>query len=389
MKVTIEDIYTASRVKVFTLDGSIPLEGQIACPACGNDLRPVCLFSNSKGTKEVRYGLCLFCGYSGYMDRPAKEWMIDFYSRKWDKKSPRSKEDVVKSLNLPKQGPKAGRWLTFSLAGKFEIDKERPVCEIGCGYGEVLKNFERTGFKNLIGVEHSEHRADFVRKNFGFTVLNGEFENPGVQSRLRGFKPISVFFSHHVLEHTYNPAEIISLASSLQDVGDHLFLSVPDAAGEHINYVLFYLVHLHSFTKESLEFLLNRNGYEIVADNSPDSANMIVAARKTAAPQPRFRLGDRYFNGFMERVKNGLALDEIGDNRLYRLDWRQEPDRPDSRSWKAAKPLNWKLSKLVASAKALFGRFSPGYSMLIRATGPNNEAPLEVKFRDDIRFLVK
>lgn len=400
MTLKIEDIYTASRVRVFDLPEKIPLEEQDICPSCDNALKAVCVFSNSKNMQKVRFGLCDFCGYSGYMDRPSKEWIADFYSRKWDKKSPRSREDVIKSVALPKQGPKAGRWLTFSLADKVKVDKERLVCEIGCGYGEVLKNFENAGFKNLIGIEHSNHRADFVRKNFGFTVLDGEFENINLQSQLKKLRPIGVFFSHHVLEHTYNPAEIIGLISSLQNNGDYLLLSLPDSAGEHINYALFYLVHLHSFTKESLELLLNKNGYEIVADNSPDNTNIIIAAQKTANPTPRFKLNRDYYHSFMNRIENCFALSEMESNRLYNFHWEQKLDKQDSRSLYKVRPdgflgkIGWNLKKITALSKARFlHRLFPGYQMLIKPIKqkftPVKEPPLEIEFKDSIKFLIK
>ena len=400
MGIEVEDILTGSRVKVFELPKDIPLNQRDKCPSCANSLKPVCVFSDNEKTQEIRFGICDFCGYGGYMDRPAKEWMVDFYKNKWDKQSPRTKDDVIKSSILPKEGVKAGRYLTFSLINKIKIDKARPICEIGCGYGEVLRNFETAGFKNIIGIEHSDHRADFVRKNFGFTVLTGEFENEGLQSRLKNFRPIGIFFSHHVLEHTYNPAEIISLASSLQDTGDYLLLSLPDAAGEHINYALFYLVHLHSFTKESLELLLNKNGYEIVADNSPDKTNIVIAAQKKPDPIPRFKLNQDYHSSFIKRIENGLALNEMGDSRFYNLHWEQKLDEQDSKILLKVKPngflgkIGWNLKKTSILAKArLLHRFSTGYSMLVkplpRESAYSEKTPIKIRFKDGIEFLIK
>ena len=125
--IRIEDVLTGSRVKVFKLPENIPLDRQNQCPSCANPLKPVCVFSNAENNQEIRFGLCDFCGYGGYMDRPTKEWMVDFYRNKWDKQSPRTREDVIKSSVLPKEGAKAGRYLTFSLINKMSNVHINPI----------------------------------------------------------------------------------------------------------------------------------------------------------------------------------------------------------------------------------------------------------------------
>lgn len=393
LSLRIEDIVAPSRVRIFNFDKKIPLDFFDRCSACEKNLRPICIFTGLEAGSKIRFGLCEHCGYMGYLDRPKKTWMIDFYNQKWDRKFIRTKDDIFKSIDLPKKGGKAGRYLTFSLIERINADKGRPVCEIGAGYGEVLKNFERAGFRNLIAVENSQHRADFIRKNFGFKTLAGEFENESVQKELNKFKPIGIIFSHHMLEHTYNPSEIISLASSLQSEGDYLFLSLPNAAGEHINYALFYLVHLHSFTKESLEVLLNRNGYEIAFDNSPDNKNIVIAAKKVSRPEAKLKLSGDYLDKAKTRFKKGLGLEKIDSKDFYELSWAGEKEETDSASIKPTSVLNWNFNKVILSAKAnIFHRFSLEYRMLASRADKkilSDDAPLEIQFKKDIKFLIK
>lgn len=393
LSLRVEDMISPSRVSVFSFGKDIPLDFLGHCPACGNSLKPVCVFIALEAGLKIRYGLCQYCGYMGYMDRPTKKWMVDFYMNRWDKKFSRTKADVLKNLNLPKEGAKAGRYLTFSLIEKINTDKKRPVCEIGAGYGEILKNFERAGFKNLVTVENSKHRADFIKNNFGFNSLAGEFENESVQKELNKFKPISIIFSHHMLEHTHDPSEIIALASSLQTQGDYLLLSLPNGGGEHINYALFYLVHLHSFTKESLEILLNKNGYEIAFDNSPDNTNIIIAAKKVLEPRAKFKLGNAYLEKTVARFKKGLALEKTNPKNLYELLWTGESEESDSVELRPSSFLSWNFSKVMLLAKAnIFHRFSPRYRMLVRRAAqeiPSEGVPLEIQFKKGIKFLAK
>src|SRR4030095_16561588 len=111
-------------------------------------------------------------------------------------------------------------------AGALPVDRSRPVCEIGCGYGANLKHLANAGFARLIGTESSEHRADVVRQGFGFEALTAPFESVETQQSLQTLAPFSIIFSHHVLEHTYHPDEVIAAASRLQAPGDFLIISV-------------------------------------------------------------------------------------------------------------------------------------------------------------------
>lgn len=392
--VQIEDIVSASRVKIFKFGKEIPLEENRFCFACSKPLKVIAVLENGDGSQKVRLGLCEGCGYIGYIDRPSEKWMTDFYSRDWDKGFARTRKDVLKNTELIKKGPKAGRYLTFSLVEKIGADKERPVCEVGAGYGEILNNFERAGFKKIMGVENSARRAEFVKNTFGYEVLNGEFESPKIQSELSRFKPFGTFFSHHVLEHIYRPDKIISLISGLQSEDDHLVLSLPNADGEHINYSLFYLVHLHSFTKESLEILLNKNGYEIVADDSPDDSNIIIAARKTHSPKSMFKAKQDYFESVSRRIIKGLALGQMSKKNVrYSLYWEQTSERDSAETTELGsgflpKSL-WHLRNMFVFVRSrFFRRFTSGYTMLVFPQNDDNDV-FKIRFTDKIIFLVK
>lgn len=391
--IQIEGFVSASRVKVFKFGKEIPLEENRFCFVCGKPLKVIAVLESGDGSQKVRLGLCEGCGYVGYIDRPSEKWMIDFYSRDWDKGFARTREDVLKNTELIKEGSKAGRYLTFSLVEKIGVDKERPVCEVGAGYGEILYNFERAGFKKIVGVENSARRAEFVKKTFGYEILSGEFESPEVQAELLRFKPFGTFFSHHVLEHTYRPDKIINLISGLQSNGDFLVLSLPNVEGEHINYSLFYLVHLHSFTKESLEILLNKNGYEIVVDNSPDDSNIVIAAQKTQSPRPRFKIKQNYFDSISGRIRKGLAFEQMTKPVWHALHWEQGSERDMARTKELGsgflpKSL-WRLRNMLVFVRSrFFRRFTSGYAMLVFPKNDDSDV-FKIRFPDKISFLIK
>ena len=393
--IRIEDILRSSRLSFLRLDEKIPFDVWLVCPSCETDLKPICRLKDVSD-RQVRVGLCGSCGYMGYMDRPAKAWMNDFYSREWDKSFPKTMAEIKKGGLLPAAGRKASRYLAASLIEKIKPDKERPVCEIGSGYGEVLKYFRDSGFKNIIGIESSKRRADLVRLALGFDILHGGFEDEGIQAELVKQKPIGLIFSHHVLEHTYDPAEVLRRVSSLQNEGDYLILALPNSDGEHINYVLLYLVHLHSFTKESLEMLLNKSGYEIVADNSPDNSNTIIAARKTHSPKPRFKAKRDYFDSVPRRIRKGLAMDEMKRPVWYALCWEQGLERDMAKAIELGRGLwpraRWFFKDKIAFIRSrFFKRFTLGYTMLVSPACPEPVEGniFEIRFPGKITFLIK
>ena len=386
--IRILDILAASRVRVYPLEKDVLLTCQETRPACMRDLKIICLLTNQSRQQKIKFGLCNHCGYRGYIDRPVKEWLVNFYKQKWDGVFSRNENEVKKLLNLPIIGPKASRYLTISLALSLNVDKSKPICEIGCGYGEVLKKFSDAGFKKLIGVENSSHRALMAKKVFDLEVITGDFGGIQVQEALRPKGPFTIIFSHHVLEHTYNPAEIIKNMAELQKQGDYLVLALPNAEGEHINYGLFYLVHLHVFTKESLELLLNKNGYEIIADHSPDETNIIIAAQKVNNPKKIYKLRKDYEELIKERLKRGLCINflKAGSRNLVR--WQQKLEIKDYAQNLPAR--FWFFKKYIKFIKArLLRRFSSGYEMLVEFSGQDFFLPLEINFKKDIKFLIK
>lgn len=391
--VKINDILRSSRLSLLDLDRDAELDKWLLCPSCETHLIPVCILTNGLDQK-VRYGLCETCGYMGYMDRPSKNWMISFYSKDWDRAYPKTIVDIQLGTILPKKGIKPSRYLAASLVDSMSLDKERSVCEMGSGYGEVLKYFKDKGFKNIVGVENSKHRASLVQEALGINVLHGEFENQMVQEELLKRKPIGLIFSHHVLEHVYDPSEIIGKISSLQSEGDHLILSLPNADGEHINYALLYLVHLHSFTKESLELLLNKHGYEIIVDNSPDNLNIIIGAKKTAHPIRKFKTRQDYALTIENRIRKGFALDSIKTGRSYKLYWVQGLERDGARISPILhnpflQKIDWVVKNIIALVKSrLFKKFTSGYTMLITPMS-TSEKCFEISYPNNVKFLIK
>ena len=172
-----------------------------------------------------------------------------------------------------------------------------------------------------------------------------------------------------------------------------MVIAVPNATGEHINHAPLFLPHLHSFTKKSIETLLNKNGYEVVVDNSVAS-DIIVAARKVENPQPKITSSPDYFEIALARLKKGFATNLLRKGRICQLHWGRHQDQDHSQiisdSTEGIIPrVLWYLSKKFVHMKIMvLKRFVPGCTMLVTC-GENKESSFEIQFHDKILLLIK
>ncbi len=291
--------------KTFELADSRSWNVEGRCPAHGEALRSVVLFSGNGGRDAIRVGCCGTCGYIGYKNLPPKEWIHEFYQNIWeDTDSPK----VKKSIQKIKEDRDTKQKKVVGILKHLNLDKSRPVCEIGCAYGSTLNEMKKRGFTNLVGVENSKHRVDFAKSFFGFEVFNAPFEDAEVQKELQKKAPFGLIFSHHVFEHVYDPGELIARASALQSEGDYFVISLPHATGEFSASNLFYFPHLHSFTEQCLTELLHKYRYEVV-DNSFTTKDVLslIAKKNTGAVPKKFPPKD-HLRATIDKFARGLGL---------------------------------------------------------------------------------
>ncbi len=272
------------------LPPSLPMRYVPSCPCDDTELQTVATLVGRNGAQQMRIGCCPSCGYIGYIDRVPKEWLIHYNSEIWDNPD---RVDIGEAVQRRQQGftwkdERKGE-IALALLKTTTADRQKPVCEIGTGYGSTLKVLADAGFVTAIGMEASRHRARVAREAYGLEVLHGAFEDPVVQARLRDRMPIGLFYSHHVLEHTYDLKEILSLTTALQSDGDYLISILPNFTREPTSVTLFFLGHQHLLNPFAFEKLLNRYGYEITDDSLSTHRELNIVAKKAAFPLERYR----------------------------------------------------------------------------------------------------
>ena len=310
----------------------VPVKSKL-CPACDTPLYPLVVISN-----KVRLGCCDRCGYMGYIDRPSKQWFEEFYKARWDQKGQGEFNPV------PITRPSSPMDLQLMrLSGK----KDKPLLDIGCGFGYTLSFAKHLGYKEVYGIEKSGHRAEDAAK-YGFQIFNSGFEewDPGG-------KKFATILHHHVLEHVEDPNAFIAKCASLQEPGDMMLLSMPNNLGEPTVGVLLYLPHVHSFSVMAVKKLLGKHNYEAVDFINTDDKTLNVMALKRAAPVVEIGMG-----GFLgigaEKIIKGLDL----KNRWYpvrrRLTWSlHRDDAKQSPLWRTPRGFKSPRSLIVKNDRRI------------------------------------
>ena len=161
---------------------------------------------------------------------------------------------------------------TYHLEGKKFI-------EVGCGQGEFLSVLNEFPVKTY-GIEHKATLVELA-KSKGLNVVQGFVESG--ECKIQG-APFDVFLSFNFLEHQPNPNEMLEgIYNNLTDDGMGL-ITVPSLEYilEHDGYYELIRDHLAYYSFETLRFLLEKNGFQVLEQQivNRDTIAMIVSKRK-------------------------------------------------------------------------------------------------------------
>ena len=273
------------------------------------------------------------------------------------------------------------------LALTLPIDRNLPVCEIGCGGGVSLRQLAANGFSQLVGIEASRHRAAAVRSG-GFDVLTTLFEAPEAQEALGARGPFALIFAHHALEYTYHLDAVFATAAEVQKPGAYLIASVPHQQGEPSMGILMFMPHLHSFTSTSLARLAARFGYEVADASANNTKNLNMVFRRTSSPVAIDVIAEGTPTRAVGKFVSALQLDRvrIGRRRLW---WSRTSDQAGQLHVGPPDFLGrWNWHRFEAH-----NRIPRIRSMLVTNLGARgnemDESPLEIQFSGRIGLFAK
>ena len=185
----------------------------------------------------------------------------------------------------------AVRLLTWPLRNRFmpvRFPGAAPVLDIGCGNGQRLLELQTYGCQTLYGVEPTAGAAEQARRHTRADIRACLLE----QARLPEGQ-FGLVILNQVLEHVPSPPETLALIHRLLAGGGRLYLTVPNFgsleagwAGKHWD-GLQLPAHLHHFTREPLQRLLEEAGYRIElwrTDSVADVSRNTWRALRASAP---------------------------------------------------------------------------------------------------------
>lgn len=198
--------------------------------------------------------MCKKCGFAYHNPRLDQKEIDLIYSKLYRPQSPSSIYLKDKLTSFKERAD----WLESHLKDKIGNSKSR-ILDIGCAEGSSLYIFEKRGWK-AFGIEPSETFSEFGRREWGLNILTGFFSADTFKDQK--FDVISII---RVLEHIYNPIELLNVAKNKLTPKGMLFIEVPNLKQPHNNLKkhFFNSTTLYIFTISTLTNLLTKANLEI------------------------------------------------------------------------------------------------------------------------------
>lgn len=159
--------------------------------------------------------------------------------------------------------------------------KSKKILEVGCGKGEYLEILNRL-VPEAYGIEYSIDSVNACKVK-GLKVEADYIENPFHKIKNQ---PFDAFFLFNCFEHAKDPN--VLLKGLYQNLSDEAWGIVEVPNFQHMidenQFTEFTIDHLMYFTRKTLEFVLNKNGFQVVKFNEEWDAYILSAVVKKRKP---------------------------------------------------------------------------------------------------------
>ena len=168
--------------------------------------------------------------------------------------------------------------VAFDLVSKVIKDKKevKNILDVGCGYGLLSKELKKTFPKlDFYGIEHSKEASRSSQKIL--KLLQYNIEDIALIKRKFKTQKFDVIIFSDVLEHLYDPVDIIKSYQSFLKQDGTIVVTVPNIANifsrlallfGHFNYNetgVMDKTHIRFFNKQNLKQLAKESNLQIVA----------------------------------------------------------------------------------------------------------------------------
>ncbi|MGP8281862.1 MAG: class I SAM-dependent methyltransferase [Desulfomonilaceae bacterium] len=184
---------------------------------------------------------------------------------------------------------------------KTQLPLNSRILEIGCNDGTFLEVLQKSGFKNLLGIEPTAD-ASLLALGKGFQVVK-DFVNPqSGRALVKENGKFDIIIARQVLEHISNLQEFQSTLRILLRPGGFVVIEVPDMWLNltEPDYTL-WEEHVNYFTIESLENYLNKCGIQLVHSETIMFSGRCLTVIGQFTGQPR-RFSSQGINSLLSAI---------------------------------------------------------------------------------------
>ncbi len=229
------------------------------CPICRGEKKATPAVEIGSPTWKTAVALvqCSDCSHIYYLNPPSQASIDRFYKSSW------KSEDKDCEFHLSSLPQKINGKMASLMADLGINNPNTSFFDVGCGHGGVMAGLFENGFTNLQGCEIHPQRFNVAEQRFPHNIYLGGYDEIVLDQKF------DIVYSNHVLEHVYNPSEMV--AWKLRYLNEHgvIIVNVPSAVFEPSIEQALYLAHLHSFTPQSLQHLAHSLGLECRFWKSP------------------------------------------------------------------------------------------------------------------------
>jgi SAM-dependent methyltransferase len=264
----------------------------------------------------------------------------------------------------------------------------RKILEVGCGDGHLLNILSQTGVDSF-GLETASKAINIGRQQ-GLRIQSGYMET-GFQAE---GGPFDGFICLHVLEHVPDPNIF------MQGVYDNCttnavgLIEVPslEMILEAERFYDFFLDHLSYFSQQTLQFLLEKNGWHVldIERNWQDREHLVAIVQKR--PSNNLKSIELSLEELKKELTQFLQTASSKDQRV--AIWGASCHSFTLLS-QLSQMETQKLAYIVDSSSAKQGRFSPVSHLPIVSPMTLNEDPVDIiiicapRYSDEIRHQLQ
>lgn len=232
------------------------------CPACSYKKNEFFFKSVNKdlSIKNFNYLKCKNCN-SVFLSKKnySSEKLEKLHINNWHKDVFQYEKNSSKNKNI-------NRW--YHTYKKLKLNRKLSVLDIGCGNGSFLIALKKMKFKKLYGFDADSKILNKIKEDNIKTFVSN-FNNFFLHKEITNLK-FDYIFLHDVLEHSYDPSELLKNIKKVTKKKSQIFIKVPSGECLQLEMLKEYNCdtaapfHRTLFSKKGISLLLKKKGFKKV-----------------------------------------------------------------------------------------------------------------------------